>query len=45
MTLKMQALAWDRHTNMAGVNRLILSPSYPLDDWIYISNKTDIKKR
>ena len=31
--LEIQILAWDRHTNVAGVNRLMGSNPSPLDNW------------
>jgi hypothetical protein len=34
MRLKTQVLAWDRHTNMAGLNRLKGSQPSPPDNWI-----------
>ena len=34
MRLKTQVLAWDRHTNMAGLNQLKGSQPYPPDNWI-----------
>jgi hypothetical protein len=32
-TLEFQVLAWDRHKNMAGLNRLMGSQLPPLDYW------------
>jgi len=34
MTLKIKVLAWDRHTNVAELNRLIGSQQTPLDNMI-----------
>jgi hypothetical protein len=34
MRLKTQVLAWDKHTNMAGLNRLKGSQPSPPDNWI-----------
>jgi hypothetical protein len=34
MTLEIQVLAWDRHKNVAGLNRLMGSQPSPLDNWI-----------
>ena len=49
MTLEIQVLAWDRHKNVAGLNRLKGSqPSSPVDNWItnntYIVYKCMIKE-
>jgi hypothetical protein len=44
MTLKIQDLTWDRHKNVAGINRLIESQSSPLDNWIS-NGSTYINKR
>jgi hypothetical protein len=34
MTLEIQVLAWDRHTNMTELNRLMGFQPSPLDNWI-----------
>jgi hypothetical protein len=36
VTLEIQALDWYRHTNVAGLNRLIGSQPTPHDNWIHI---------
>ena len=41
--MEIQVLAWDRHTDVAGFNRLIDSNIPPFDNWIS-NNNTDIKK-
>ena len=38
MTLEIQVLAWDRHTNVAGLNRVMRSKLYSTDDWISNDN-------
>jgi len=44
MTLEIQVLAWDRHTIVSGLNWLMRSQPYHLDNWIYNGN-TDISKQ
>jgi hypothetical protein len=39
MTLKIQLLAWERHTNVEGLNMLmVFNPSLLFDNWISNSN-------
>jgi hypothetical protein len=38
MMLEIQVLAWDRHKDVAGLNRLMGSQPSPLDNWISNSN-------
>jgi hypothetical protein len=38
MTLEIHVLAWDRHKNVAGLNRLMGSQPSPLDNWISNGN-------
>jgi len=35
MTLNILVLAWDRHTNVAELNRLMRCQPFPLDSWIF----------
>lgn len=44
MLIEIQMLAWDRHTNVAGLNRLMDSQSFNLSNWTDI-NHTDINKQ
>ena len=44
MTSNIQVLAWDRHTYVAGLNRLIGSQPSPLDNWKFNGN-TDINQK
>jgi hypothetical protein len=34
MMLELQVLPWDRHKNMTGLNRLMASQPFPLDNLI-----------
>ena len=34
MTLEIQVLAWERHTNVAGLNRLMGFQPFRLENWI-----------
>jgi hypothetical protein len=36
MKMEIQILNWDRHKNMAGLNRLIGSQTSALDNWVKI---------
>ena len=40
VTLEIQALAWDRHKNVVGLNQLMGSQHSSLDDWISFDNTT-----
>ena len=42
--MKYQVLAWDRHNNVAWLNQLIWSKSFPSDNWISNEN-TDINNQ
>jgi len=44
MMLEIQVLAWDRHKDVAGLNRLMGSHPSPHDNWISNSN-TYINKK
>jgi len=44
MMLEIQVLAWERHENVAGLNRSMESQFSTLDNWIPNSNKQTIKK-
>ena len=33
-----RVLVWDRHRNVAGVNRVLGSQSFPFDNWFSIGN-------
>jgi hypothetical protein len=43
MTLEIQILAWDRHENVVGLNRLMGSLPSSLYNWIF-NNDTHINK-
>jgi hypothetical protein len=43
MTSEIQVMARDRHKHMAGLNRLLGSQPFPLNNWI-LNNKTCINK-
>jgi hypothetical protein len=38
MTLEINVLVWNRHKNVAGLNRLIRSQPSPLDNWVSNGN-------
>jgi hypothetical protein len=38
ITLEILVLTWDRHTDVAGLNGLIISKFFPLDNWISNGN-------
>jgi hypothetical protein len=44
MILGIQGLALDRHENMTGLNRLLLSKPFHLDNWIF-NGYTDMNKQ
>jgi hypothetical protein len=43
MGLEIHVPSWDRHNNMAEINRIMGSQVFPFDNWISIDN-TDINK-
>jgi len=38
MASEIQALAWDRHNSVAGLNGLMVSQQCPLDNWVFNGN-------